>query len=624
MDTFTIKFDEKIRHLMDKIDQVRSILPVGEDGITFPNVVVVGDQSSGKSTLLEALSLVELPKGAGIVTRCPLVLRLRQSNERRVYRIHDDNEKTLLNEKEMNVSKYIEDETTRLAGADKNVVKDLIELLVEDPDMRDLTIVDLPGIARNPIAHQPEDIHKQTTDLIRHFIRPEGTVILCVCPANVDIATVESFTLAREVDPLGVRTIGVITKCDLATNDDVLCQQLLMQKEDVLQLKLGFIAVRNRAADEKLSLTEARSRERDFFNKHISSSVVGTQCLGVGALITCLANLYAERVNEAVPNIRSNIERELVAIAAEMKTLPDVLDTHAARLCKYYELCDVFVENLVKLSLSSPDQKHASLLNMFHEKFKKFEVKLENQAKKLQTEEYASRVRVAISAYSGEQLCNFLPYVLLKRLICEQMDQIYNETETLIDDCFMATRHWLMNEKNCSYKDQLPKKLLSEFVKIVDLYMKKQKKTIKNQLGVLIRIEKNDPYTLNSDYITEITKLNNSQAKHLQNDENSVQDMLRSVRSYWQIVRKRFTDYAALTIRTGLVFDIKAGISERLRSVPLKQIDFIDECFAEVFTQIQRKNLQNKYAKFKKVYIICGGQMDEGDSFDTLGKWIYG
>lgn len=87
IETFTTKYDEKVRPMMDKIDQVRSMLSGGIEGVTFPTVVVVGDQSSGKSTLLEALSLVELPKRNGIVTRCPLVLRLRKSNKRKVYHL---------------------------------------------------------------------------------------------------------------------------------------------------------------------------------------------------------------------------------------------------------------------------------------------------------------------------------------------------------------------------------------------------------------------------------------------------------------------------------------------------------------------------------------------------------
>ena len=158
-DTFTNAYDEKVRPLMDKIDQIRSILPSNDLGITFPTVVVVGDQSSGKSTLLEALSLVELPKGTGIVTRCPLVLRLRNSNKRQVYHVHEGNKKIPLDETKLNILQYIEEETKKLAGGHKNVVHEMIELLVEDPNVRDLTVVDLPGIARNPIADQPKDIH---------------------------------------------------------------------------------------------------------------------------------------------------------------------------------------------------------------------------------------------------------------------------------------------------------------------------------------------------------------------------------------------------------------------------------------------------------------------------------
>ncbi|CAF5085736.1 unnamed protein product, partial [Rotaria sp. Silwood1] len=143
-DPFAKAYDEKVRPLMNKIDEARRYLSPNRDRITFPNVVVVGDQSSGKSSLLEALSLVELPKGTGIVTRCPLVLRLRNSKERKVYRLYDDNQKTLLDEENLNMSQYIEQETRKLAGNQKNIVHELIELQIEDHRVRDLTVVDLP------------------------------------------------------------------------------------------------------------------------------------------------------------------------------------------------------------------------------------------------------------------------------------------------------------------------------------------------------------------------------------------------------------------------------------------------------------------------------------------------
>ncbi|CAF3657390.1 unnamed protein product [Rotaria sp. Silwood1] len=359
MDTFVSAYDEKIRPLMDKIDQARSLLSWSNDGITFPNVVVVGDQSSGKSTLLESLSLVELPKGSGIVTRCPLVLRLRKASVRRLYRLNG-NKKIELDERKTNILNYIEEETKKLAGENKNIVKDLIELQVNDPNVRDLTVVDLPGIARNPIADQPKDIHKQTTDLIRHLIRQEGSVILCVFPANVDIATVESFTIAREVDPTGIRTIGVITKSDLASNHDTLIQQLLMDRPDVFHLKLGFIAVRNRSTEEEISLEDARKREKEFFSQHPASRMTG-HCLGIDALINRLADLYSDRVKETFPKMRNDIQTKLKEVRDQLSKFPPDLASASARLAKYYELADWYVENIIKERFeSSNDGQHTT------------------------------------------------------------------------------------------------------------------------------------------------------------------------------------------------------------------------------------------------------------------------
>lgn len=151
MNSFTDKYDEKVRPLMDKIDRVRATISEGDDGVIFPTVVVVGDQSTGKSTLLEALSMVELPKGSGIVTRCPLVLRLRKSTEANVYHVGEGEKRTKLSAGE-DLAKYIENETIKLAGGKKRIGTEMIQLEIESPAVRDLTIVDLPGISRNPIA----------------------------------------------------------------------------------------------------------------------------------------------------------------------------------------------------------------------------------------------------------------------------------------------------------------------------------------------------------------------------------------------------------------------------------------------------------------------------------------
>ena len=635
MDTLISVYDKKIRPLMDKIDQARSLLSFNSDGIKFPNVVVVGDQSSGKSTLLEALSLVELPKGTGIVTRCPLVLRLRKSNQRRVYHLHN-NTKTPLNEAILNILQYIESETNKLAGGKKNVVHDLIELQVEDPNVRDLTLVDLPGIAPNPISDQPKDIHKQTTDLIRNYIQQEGSVILCVFPANVDVATVESFTLAKEVDPSGVRTIGVITKSDLAPNQNVFIQQLSMDQSHVFHLKLGFIAVRNRSTDEKLSLSDARIREKEFFHEHPASTTVGWNCLGVDALINRLAELYSDRVRDTFPKMREEVQAKLKEVNEQLSKLPPDLETPQARLAKYYELVDFYVENILRMRLeSSNDDRHPSMVNSLHEKFKQLEKTAGIQKRQFFSDSYRLKVRGAMSACFGEQLPNFLPYPVFKRLIHEKLDQLREAIEILINDCFRMTQSVLSekDEETCN-NDILMLKLLPTFRHLLISYLNEKSQTVHSQLQELIRLEKHDPYTINHYYMDTTTRLRsnikgNNKAGFtsffpittnngddddnklfldaISNDDQAVQEMMISLYAYWNLLLKRLIDYTALFVRAECVFDICAGMRERLRQIPIQQTDFIDACLAEdTQDRNRRKQLQQSKERLGKVHGILG------------------
>ncbi|CAM4829029.1 unnamed protein product [Rotaria magnacalcarata] len=636
MNTFTDAYDEKIRPLMDKIDQARSLLSSNDDGITLPNVVVVGDQSSGKSTLLEALSLVELPKGSGIVTRCPLVLRLRKSNVRRLYRLNDNN-KTLLDEENTNILKYIEEETRKLAGNEKNVVKDLIELQVDDPNVRDLTVVDLPGIARNPIADQPKDIHKQTTDLIRHFIRQEGSVILCVFPANVDIATVESFTIARECDPTGERTIGVITKSDLAANHDILIQQLLMDRPDVLHLKLGFIAVRNRSTEEKISLEDARKREKEFFSQHPASSIAG-HCLGIHSLINRLADLYSDRVKETFPKMRAEVQKKLKDVREQLSKFPPDLESTSARLAKYYELADWYAENIIGMRFkSSDDGEHKSMVNKLHHKLKQVQEIMKREDADLYSPAYRLKVKGAMSACFGEQLPNFLPHPVLKQFICKKLDELWVVIDVLIKDSFRMTRQLLIENDNDACKgDILLLKLLPTFRQVTYAYLTKKQQTICDQLRELLRIEKLEPYTLNDVYMTKVNKFkenvakrksgNTGEAKHspgthkydddddesvydaISNDDQAVQDMIISIYSYWKVVFKRYMDYAALCVRAGCVLDTCSGIRECLRQTPVQQPTYVDAVLAEdTHIRAQREQLQQKNVRLEKVDAILGG-----------------
>lgn len=113
------------------------------------------------------------------------------------------------------IRKEIEEQTMRIAGYDKNISDEPISLTIFSPYVVDLTMVDLPGITKVPIRGQPADIEDQIKRITYKFISQPNALILALTAANTDVANSDALKMAREVDPDGERTIGVVTKIDL-------------------------------------------------------------------------------------------------------------------------------------------------------------------------------------------------------------------------------------------------------------------------------------------------------------------------------------------------------------------------------------------------------------------------
>jgi len=109
----------------------------------------------------------------------------------------------------------IERDTDRICGLNKDISSNKIVLKLFSSKFVDLTLVDLPGITKVPTGDQPQDIEHKILDLCYTYVYPKSAIIMAVCPANNDLANADALKLARKVDPMGDRTIGVLTKIDL-------------------------------------------------------------------------------------------------------------------------------------------------------------------------------------------------------------------------------------------------------------------------------------------------------------------------------------------------------------------------------------------------------------------------
>ncbi|VDO48246.1 unnamed protein product, partial [Brugia timori] len=213
----------------------------------LPQIAVVGGQSAGKSSVLENFVGKDfLPRGSGIVTRRPLILQLVHDQHVEYGEfLHKRGQK--FTDFEM-IRKEIEDETDRITGQNKGISPIPINLRIFSPNVLNLTLIDLPGLTKVPVGDQPPDIEHQIREMLLTYISRETCLVLAVTPANSDLATSDALKLAREkpclqVDPQGLRTIGVLTKLDLM-DEGTDARDILENR--LFPLRRGYIGVVNR------------------------------------------------------------------------------------------------------------------------------------------------------------------------------------------------------------------------------------------------------------------------------------------------------------------------------------------------------------------------------------------
>ena len=309
--------------VVDTLGQLQALaLTLGSAALELPQIVVLGSQSSGKSSAIEALvGLSFLPRGSGIVTRCPLLLHLRPreaGDGRGDYAVFGH--RTDVFHDFDAVRREIEDRTAAVAGPGKGICGTPIVLRVHASGAPALTLVDLPGVTKVPVRGQPDDIGDTIRALCQAFAANPRSILLCVSAATQDLANSDALLLAREADPSGARTIGVLTKVD-AMEDGTDCAPTL--RNELLPLKLGYVAIvcrGQRDLDRGLSLSESRAKERAFFAAKTAYADVPAAC-GVPRLAAKLSALLVAATVDAVPALRRECGRHLAIAEAEVARL---------------------------------------------------------------------------------------------------------------------------------------------------------------------------------------------------------------------------------------------------------------------------------------------------------------
>ncbi|XP_035763548.1 dynamin-2-like isoform X3 [Neolamprologus brichardi] len=466
--------------------------------LDLPQIAVVGGQSAGKSSVLENFVGRDfLPRGSGIVTRRPLILQLVNSKAEYAEFLHCKGRKFVDFDE---VRQEIEAETDRLTGSNKGISPIPINLRVYSPNVLNLTLIDLPGMTKVPVGDQPQDIEHQIRDMLLQFITKESCLILAVTPANTDLANSDALKIAKEVDPQGLRTIGVITKLDLM-DEGTDARDILENK--LLPLRRGYIGVVNRSQkdiDGKKDIRAALAAERKFFLSHPAYRHIAER-MGTPHLQKSLNQQLTNHIRDTLPGLRSKLQSQLLSLEKEVEEYKNFRPDDPARKTKaLLQMVQQFGVDFEKCIEGSGDQVDTSNLSggakinrIFHERFPFELVKMEFDEKELRKE-----ISYAIKNIHGVRTGLFTPDLAFEAIVKKQIIKLKEPCLKCID---LVIQELINTVRQCTNKLTSYPRLREETERIVTTYVRERDSKTKDQVLLLIDIELSYINTNHEDFI---------------------------------------------------------------------------------------------------------------------------
>lgn len=318
--------------------------------VSLPQLLVVGDQSSGKSSVLEGLTALPFPRDSGLCTRFATHITFRRTATTEVSvsilpsaNAHPDHAERLKkyqrNLETLDQPKFADDptfaeilrEVHKLMGLKafgapderaETFSDDVLKIEICGPKQQHLSVIDVPGIFRNTTVGVTTDSDIEVVrNMVNQYMRNPRSVILAVIPANVDIATQEILKMAEKCDTEGQRTLGVLTKPDLVDKGAEHRVVDLVEGRSY-KLKLGWSMVRNPGQSELENPSfDRHASEKNFFKSKEPWARLQKNRVGVESLQGQLRDILTEMVKKEFPNVKSDINRRLNERKRQLESL---------------------------------------------------------------------------------------------------------------------------------------------------------------------------------------------------------------------------------------------------------------------------------------------------------------
>lgn len=328
-----LQTDEQ-RRVLDTVSQVRKCGL--ESVLSLPQIVVCGDQSAGKSSVLEALTEIPFPRNDNLCTRFATEICLRRDPiDSLTIRVIPDSDRTQKEQEE--IKKYSEsivdfaelpkimDNAMKVMGISEGgnaFAKDTLSIEICGPSRPQLTLVDIPGLIQTSTKGVSDADVALVAEITDHYIKQPRTICLAVISATNDAANQPILQRVRKFDPHGNRTLGVITKPDrLSAGSGSETKFLELARNEDVFLKLGWHVIKNRKFEEmQFSINERNLSEKTFFSTS-SFKTLSNKTVGIDTLRVRLSYLLFEHIKKELPRLHRDLESTLQVARDDFETL---------------------------------------------------------------------------------------------------------------------------------------------------------------------------------------------------------------------------------------------------------------------------------------------------------------
>ncbi|KAG7477844.1 hypothetical protein MATL_G00073850 [Megalops atlanticus] len=547
-------FEQMVRPFMDFVDQLRW-LGIDKD-VPLPTIAVIGDQSSGKSSVLEALSGVQLPRGTGVVTRCPLELILIHSEDTDWEGKISYRHKSIKLESPEQVCEEIKNAQNQLAGKNCEISNERITVQIKSKTTPDLTLIDLPGITRVAVGGQPDDIAAQIKSLIHDYIMNKETINLVVIPCTADITTAEALSMAQEVDPEGERTIGVLTKPDLV--DKGMEEGILsIIRNELIPLKRGYAIVRCRGQKEikeKVSLSDALNLEKTFFKGHQHfRNLLDSKQAGIDNLAEKLSKELLTLIKSSLNTIEADILMKLQKVEEELSFMWNI-PTDSREIARFLtEKIKDFLDDIQALTNGDISKQFFS---KWHQILEQRDVDIDSNLQPL-AEEF-------IQISRGRQLPGFQNYrvfeALCQKLIKEMEPHAFQLLSVISDKVLEA-----LNKVATMHFKTLPN-LLKHTKEKSGQIQQAQKAYSAELIKTLFKMEEM-VYTQDGTYsykMDELKAQDDDNTRGQGRRRNELSDLMKQVKTYLKISSGRLADMVPMSLRFHVLLETGAQLQTEM------------------------------------------------------------